>query len=207
MCQVIARTFSLFFSGNYVSEDVFSESKASQYEEDNVATAEHVKLLIEDCKKLLINQPELVVGAWGLINADPSTGDPTETEMDSIVILTKDSYFTADYDDQLDKVTKYQRVLLQDITMIEFGLAESNSSLFKSSKYKYCLRINYKVNNVSGYYHMFRSTNFRFFNNMAVVIKNVDEEIGKYIILLSTVLVELLKRRCFQLDFSFGGGG
>lgn len=161
---------------------MFSESKAGQDEEDNVATAEHVKLLIEDCKKLLINQPELVLGAWGLINSDPSTGDPNETEMDAILILTKDSYFSADYDDQVDKVTKYQRVLLQDITMLEFGMAESSNSLFRSSKYKYCIRINYKINNVTGYYHMFRSTNFRFFNNMAVVIKNMDEEIGKCII-------------------------
>nr|XP_023023491.1 phosphatidylinositide phosphatase SAC2 [Leptinotarsa decemlineata] len=163
--------------GNYVSEDVFSESKAAQFEEDNVATAEHVKLLIEDCKKMLINQPEQVVGAWGLINADPSTGDPNETEMDSVLILTKDSYFVADYDDEVDKITKYQRVLLQDIILIEFGMAESNSSLFKSSKHRYSIRINYKVNGVSGYYHMFRSTNFRFFNNMVVVVKNLEEEV------------------------------
>lgn len=120
-----------------------------------------------------------MIGAWGLINADPATGDPNETEMDSILILTKDSYFMADYDDQLDKVTKYQRVLLQDITMLEFGMAESNNSLFKSSNYKYCIRISYKVNNVSGYYHMFRSTNFRFFNNIAIVMKNPTEVVGK----------------------------
>lgn len=145
-----------------------------------MATAEHVKLLIEDCKKMLINQPEHVVGAWGLINADPSTGDPNETEMDSILILTKDSYFIADYDDQVDKITKYQRVYLQDLTLLEFGMAESASSLFKTSKYRYCIRLNYKVNNVSGYYHMFRSTNLRFFNNLAVVIKNIDEEIGEF---------------------------
>ncbi|KAG5890101.1 hypothetical protein JTB14_026472 [Gonioctena quinquepunctata] len=163
--------------GNYVSEDVFNESKASQFEEDNVATAEHVKLLIEDCKKMLINQPEQVVGAWGLINADPSTGDPNETEMDAVLILTKDSYYVADYDDEVDKITKYQRVFLKDITLLEFGMAESNSSLFKSSKHRYSIRINYKVNGISGYYHMFRSTNFRFFNNMAVVIKNLEEEV------------------------------
>lgn len=60
-----------------------------------------MKLLIEDCKKMLINSPELVLGSWGVINADPSTGDPSETEMDTILILTKDSYFVADYDDQV----------------------------------------------------------------------------------------------------------
>lgn len=168
-----------------MSEDEFNESKASQYEEDSIATAEHVKLLIEDCKKMLINQPEQVVGAWGLINADPSTGDPNEMEMDSILILTKDSYFIADYDDQFDKITKYQRVYLQDLTLLEFGTAESTNSLFKSSKPKHCIRLNYKVNNVAGYYHMFRSTNLRFFNNLAVVIKNLDEEIGESSCLIS----------------------
>lgn len=131
---------------------------------------------------MLINQPELVVGAWGLINADPVEGDPNETEMDSILILTRDSYFVADYDDQVDKVTDYQRVLLQDVTFLEFGMAESNISLFKTSKHRYSIRINYKVNDVSGYYHMFRSTNFRFFNNLAVVVKNAEEEVGKFLL-------------------------
>jgi hypothetical protein len=162
-----------------VSEDNFNESKTQQFEEDSAATAEHVKLLIEDCKKMLINQPELVLGSWGLINADPSTGDPNETEMDSILILTKDSYFVADYDDQVDKVTKYQRVLLQDISLLECGIPESGASLFKTTKNRFCIRINYKVDKVSGYYHMFRSTNLRFFNNMAVIIKNEEEEIGE----------------------------
>ncbi|CAH1122415.1 unnamed protein product [Ceutorhynchus assimilis] len=162
--------------GNYVPEDLFNEAK-SNFEEDNLATAEHVKLLIEDCKKMLINQPELVVGAWGLINADPNTGDPSETEMDSILILTRDSYFVADYDDQVDKVTEYQNVPLKDIYLLEFGMPQSASSLFKTTKNKYCIRINYKVNGVSGYYHMFRSTHLRFFNNIAIVIKSVEEEI------------------------------
>lgn len=162
--------------GNYVSEDIFSEKQ--HYEEDSAATAEHVKLLIEDCKKMLINNPEMVLGAWGLINADPTTGDPSETEMDTILILTKDSYFVADYDDQVDRVTKYQRVLLKDLTLLEFGVPDSTPFLFKSSKNHCCIRLNYKVNDVEGYYHMFRSTNLRFFNNMAIVMKNEAEEIG-----------------------------
>lgn len=54
--------------GNLVNEDAFQER---QDEEDNAATADHVKLLIEDCKKLLIPDPEFVLGSWGLIDADP----------------------------------------------------------------------------------------------------------------------------------------
>ncbi|KAK1125853.1 hypothetical protein K0M31_005391 [Melipona bicolor] len=159
--------------GNCVNEEVFQERTE---EEDNAATAIHVKLLIEDCKKLLIPDPEVILGSWGLIDADPVTGDLTETEMDTILILTRDSYYVADYDDQIDKVTNYQKVSLEDIVLIEFGQPESSVSLFKN-KHFHCIRINYKVVNECGYFHMFRSTNLRFFNNMAVVIKTEEESI------------------------------
>ncbi|XP_020298278.1 phosphatidylinositide phosphatase SAC2 isoform X2 [Pseudomyrmex gracilis] len=159
--------------GNSVSEEVFLERTE---EEDNAATAIHVKLLIEDCKKLLIPDPEIILGSWGVIDADPVTGDPTETEMDTILILTRDSYYVADYDDQIDKVTNYQRVSLHDIVLIEFGQPENTVSFFKNKHY-HCIRINYKVNGECGYFHMFRSTNLRFFNNMAVVIKTEEESI------------------------------
>lgn len=103
--------------------------------------------------------------------------------MDTILILTRDSYYVADYDDQIDKVTNYQRVSLEDIVLIEFGQPESSVSLFKN-KHFYCIRINYKVVNECGYFHMFRSTNLRFFNNMAVVIKTEEESIGRISFLL-----------------------
>ncbi|XP_012262086.2 phosphatidylinositide phosphatase SAC2 isoform X2 [Athalia rosae] len=159
--------------GNPVSEEIFQEKND---EEDNAATADHVKLLIEDCKKLLIPNPEFILGSWGLIDADPVTGDPTETDMDSILILTRDSYYVADYDDQIDKVTNYQSVLLADITLVEFGQPETTVSLFKNKQH-HCIRINYKMKNEHGFFHMFRSTNLRFFNNMAVVIKTEEETI------------------------------
>lgn len=130
---------------------------------------------------MLISDPDMVLGSWGLIDADPNTGDVNETEMDSILILTRDSYFVAEYDDQVDRVTKYQRVELKDLTLLECGLPEMSMSLFKSTartKQHFCIRLNYKVDNVEGYFHMFRSTNLRFFNNLAVTIKSEEEEIG-----------------------------
>lgn len=54
--------------GNPISDDIFQERTD---EEDNAATAIHVKLLIEDCKKLLIPDLDSVLGSWGLIDADP----------------------------------------------------------------------------------------------------------------------------------------
>lgn len=47
------------------------QNEAGESEDEKQATADHVKQLIEDCKKLLISEPCNVVGAWGLIDADP----------------------------------------------------------------------------------------------------------------------------------------
>lgn len=55
--------------GNPVDEEMFQEHRTD--DEDHAATADHVKLLIEDCKKLLIPDPEIILGSWGLIDADP----------------------------------------------------------------------------------------------------------------------------------------
>ena len=48
--------------------------------------------------------------------------------MDLIVILTKDAYYVAYYDDEVDKVMNYQRVALSDIEIIEFGVAPHSVS-------------------------------------------------------------------------------
>jgi len=53
-------------------EDV--SAKDIVLEDDSSTTAERVKGLIEDCKKLLIPDLDSVVGAWGLIDSDPVTG-------------------------------------------------------------------------------------------------------------------------------------
>ncbi|GBM86366.1 Phosphatidylinositide phosphatase SAC2, partial [Araneus ventricosus] len=101
------------------------------------------------------------------------TGDPDKQDMDAILILTKDSYFVAEYDDQTDRIIKYQHVLLEDLERIELG---PEPGVFKSKHC--CLRLHYSVYGQSGYFHMFRSTNTRFFNNMAVPIKSEEEAAG-----------------------------
>lgn len=91
------------------------------------------------------------------------------------------------YDEQVDRVTKYQKVSLKDVTCIELGpniVQPSNvSSMFKFNKApvveQFCIRIHYVVAGEEGYFHMFRSTNLRFFNNMTVVIKSTEEMLGE----------------------------
>ena len=47
--------------------------------------------------------------------------------MDVIFILTRDSYYVANYDDDVDKVTRYQCVSYFDIESIEFGTLEESA--------------------------------------------------------------------------------
>ncbi|KAG8189742.1 hypothetical protein JTE90_012918 [Oedothorax gibbosus] len=161
--------------GNPVTEDIdaVTPEREEADPENDMNEQEHherVKQLIEDCKKILIPEQEVVLGGWALIDADPVTGDPDTKDMDAILVLTKDSYFVAEYDDQTDRIIKYQHVMLEDLERIELG---PQPGVFKSKHY--CLRLHYSVYGQSGYFHMFRSTNTRFFNNMAVPINSEEE--------------------------------
>ena len=132
-------------SGQLEGTSTFYEDTPPTEEENAAETAEHVRSIIEDCKKLLIPDMNSIIGAWGLIDNDIATGDPSQEDMDVIVILTKDSYYIAHYDDEVDKVTSYQRVALSDIEMIEYGLQDHTFNLLKQSKGSYTLRISYRM--------------------------------------------------------------
>lgn len=91
------------------------------------------------------------------------------------MLLTSDTYITAEYDSQLDKIVRFEEVPLENITMLEIGMYHP-AKLFPGSQSSFlCIRINYTVDANDGYFHMFRSPNIRFFNNVAVVIKKPEE--------------------------------
>ncbi|KAF2369006.1 Inositol phosphatase [Trinorchestia longiramus] len=145
-------------------------------EEDASAIAQHVKSVIDDAKTWLVPDAHTVLGAWGLIDADPQTGDPDQVDMDTIVVLTRDSYYVAQYDEASDRITEYQRVSLIDLDTIELG-AYSFPSVFKQSRVHYCLRLWYQEDKQPGYFHTLRSMNIRFFNNIAVTIRTEEERV------------------------------
>ncbi|XP_047500087.1 phosphatidylinositide phosphatase SAC2-like isoform X2 [Penaeus chinensis] len=163
--------------GNPIREDMitFNPELAGEEEESSM-TPEHVKHVIDDCKKLLVPDAETILGAWGLIDADPSTGDPDQTDMDIILVLTRDSYYVAQYDEETDQILRYERVSLIDLEKIEMG-PYTCQGMFKQSRPHQCVRFNYLVEGQSGYLHTFRSMNIRFFNNMAITIKSEEEMI------------------------------
>lgn len=109
-----------------------------------------------------------------------SNGDPNETEVDTILLLTDELYLVAEYDSHLDKIVRFERVPLNNVTLVEFGQTSTQSKLFQSAgAQRPCIRINYTVDAEDGYFHMFRSANIRFFNNVAVVTKTQEEITGK----------------------------
>jgi len=66
-------------------------------EEVVLQTADRVRQVIDDCRKQFVTVDEIVVGSWGLVDAHPSTGDPTQVDMDVIVLLTREHLFIVKY--------------------------------------------------------------------------------------------------------------
>ncbi|XP_070072741.1 phosphatidylinositide phosphatase SAC2 isoform X2 [Drosophila takahashii] len=163
--------------GNQVSSESLSAlgGQAGPDESDGTENAEHAKLLVEDCRRLLLGTAQYPVGAWGLIDADPSSGDANETEVDSILLLTDDCYIVAEYDSHLDKIVRFEKVQLTQVRLIELGMHQQTKIFQGSAPAHLCVRLNYSVDEQEGYFHMFRSANLRFFNNMAYVIKTQEE--------------------------------
>lgn len=61
--------------GNDVSSESLSalggNATAPPEETDAVEGAEHARLLVEDCRRMLLGSAQSPIGAWGLIDADP----------------------------------------------------------------------------------------------------------------------------------------
>lgn len=100
--------------------------------------------------------------------------------MDTVLLLTDDCYIVAEYDSHLDKIVRFEKVPLQNIALIEMGMYQQTKLFQGSAPALLCLRLNYTVDGVDGYFHMFRSANIRFFNNMVYVIKTQEEVMGRH---------------------------
>ncbi|XP_032596301.1 phosphatidylinositide phosphatase SAC2 isoform X2 [Drosophila grimshawi] len=168
-------TIDLMLGNQVSSESLSALGGQTAPEEVDGESAEHAKMLVEDCRRLLLSSEQYPVGAWGLIDADPNTGDVNETEVDSILLLTDDCYMVAEYDSHLDKIVRFKKVALTQMRLVELGMYQQTKIFQGSAPAHLCLRLNYCVDNQDGYFHMFRSANLRFFNNAAYVIKTPEE--------------------------------
>ena len=177
-------------TGNEISEELLRAEKGFLEEVDHAGSAEHVKTVIEDCKKQITQDDDIIIGAWGLIDSDPGTGDPSQDDMDVVFILTRNCYYFARYDDELDKITAYEKVFLSEIDKIEFGVPEQSFS-FLSKTETHCFRILHRIGGEEGFHHMFRSTNLRFFNNVATPVLSEDERVDSLKTIADTVAVTM----------------
>lgn len=84
--------------GNLHPEEALSlltgQSNISDEDEEVVLqTADRVRQVIDDCRKQFVNEEEIIVGSWGLVDAHPSTGDPSQVDMDVILLLSRDHLY------------------------------------------------------------------------------------------------------------------
>uniref|UniRef100_A0A1B0BH87 SAC domain-containing protein n=1 Tax=Glossina palpalis gambiensis TaxID=67801 RepID=A0A1B0BH87_9MUSC len=193
--------------GNQVSAESLNAlgGQAAPDEHDALEGVEHAKSLVEDCRRLLLGSAQYPVGAWGLIDANPGSGDINETEVDSILLLTDECYIVAEYDSHLDKIVRFEKVLLENVTMIELGMYHQTKIFQSSTPGILCLRINYKIDNAEGYFHMFRSANIRFFNNMAYIIKTSEEIAESFHSIVEMFRISLESAGYTDVKFSTGG--
>ncbi|KAH3788858.1 hypothetical protein DPMN_167020 [Dreissena polymorpha] len=158
--------------GKHVSEDIM-HGKVKVPEEDVrelLEKEENVKQLIEDCKVMLILEPEECLGGWSLVNADPVHGDVDRQEMDVILLLSQRSVYVAWYDDEEEQVTQYQRIFLEDIEQLEIG---AEHSLFKSKAI--VMRLHYRHYADGGFFHTLKAPGTRLFNNLVIPVRTFEE--------------------------------
>lgn len=194
--------------GDIVSSESLSTlggQAQGQDETDALESAEHARLLVEDCRRMLLGSTDLPIGAWGLIDADPSTGDITETEVDTILLLTKDEFIVADYDSHLDKIVRFENVPLKNLVLVEFGLFQQQQIFKGPAPAHLCIRLNYMMDGVDGYFRMFRSPNIRFFNTTSVVIKKQEEIVESMTAIVEFFRIALESIGKCDVPFECGG--
>lgn len=94
---------------------------------------------------------------------------------------------------------------LENITEIEFGTFQQSKIFQGTAAPHLCLRFNYTTDGESGYFHMLRSPNIRFFNNVAVVIKTQEEVIESLTAIIDFFRIAL--ESCGNINVKFSNGG
>jgi hypothetical protein len=64
-----------------------------------------------------------------VFNCRFNVGDPAQENMDTVLLLSEDSCYVAQYDQELEDIADIQQIQLGDITRIEFGQLESGPTL------------------------------------------------------------------------------
>ncbi|EDM17168.1 inositol polyphosphate-5-phosphatase F (predicted), isoform CRA_d [Rattus norvegicus] len=82
-----------------------------------------------------------------------SLTDAAHRDVDVLLLLSNSAYYVAYYDDEVDKVSQYQRRSLEDLEKIEIG---PEPTLFGKPKFS-CMRLHYTCKEAGGYFHTLRA--------------------------------------------------
>ncbi|XP_047127352.1 phosphatidylinositide phosphatase SAC2 isoform X1 [Hydra vulgaris] len=147
--------------GNPVTEDLLLiDGSAIVNEEDEIWTSEKeecITQLVRHSELSLLPKNEECLGGWALV--DPFTFvNPTESPQDEdiILLLTHQAYYVARYSDALEQLFSYQRIPLKDLVKIEIG----TESFYYKNQFVF-MRLHYKYNNTSGFFHTVRAVQKR----------------------------------------------
>ncbi|XP_077113981.1 phosphatidylinositide phosphatase SAC2 isoform X2 [Ranitomeya variabilis] len=139
---------------------------------------ELINQLLQNYMQMLLPDDEKFHGGWALIDCDPSLIDATHKDVDVLLLLSNCAYYVAYYDDEVDKVSQYQRLNLEDLEKIEIG---PEPTFFGKPKFS-CMRLHYKYQGNGGYFHTLRA-----------VTRSLDED-GKDTLLCIAEMLRITKQ-------------
>ncbi|KAM7249356.1 hypothetical protein ACFE04_019842 [Oxalis oulophora] len=220
------------------SSDSEDEGSSPVNEEESQLTIEHIKQVIDDIKKLLIEDPTSIIAAWALLSTTYHrvritfrvrdvkvqsfyrTGEKLLREKKNLrlfsSVLSAVNRSFSSYDNELDKVTKFQEISLRNLKLLEIVVCNSgtnstnstggqkSSSPSKSPQSAPIFTLHYCPDAQNPSFvlqHSFKSTNLRFFNNIAVAIKSDEEKIESLKAIAETIQIAYEVSGLGELEF------
>ncbi|XP_029188502.2 phosphatidylinositide phosphatase SAC2-like [Acropora millepora] len=146
--------------GNPMTEDIAALIAAMkngpEEEQWTMEREECVAQLVQHCKQLLLTDEEECICGWALVDPFYSTdGGEVTQDQDVILLLTYHAYYVASYDDEAERITQYERIVLEDLEKIEIGFETS----FKARHL--FIRIHRRHQGITGYFHTLRTIQHR----------------------------------------------
>ncbi|XP_022080789.1 phosphatidylinositide phosphatase SAC2-like [Acanthaster planci] len=160
-----------------ITEQKVSDEEAAEEVWSNVKE-ENITQLTQHCLKLLVPKHEVkhYIGGWVLINCDPIDPEESDEEdRDVILLITEKAYYIANYDDEAEKITQYERINIEDMEAIGIGSA---AAFFSNTKDK-CIRVYHSFCGDGDYFHTLKVLPGRNKHESDDILHNVIEAFAR----------------------------
>ncbi|XP_028414935.1 phosphatidylinositide phosphatase SAC2-like [Dendronephthya gigantea] len=144
-------------------------------EEWTLQREEWVAQLVERCHQLLVQEGEIYLGGWALIEPIVSNSEEEGSvfEQEIVLLLTEKAFYIACYDEEEAYVNQYECIPLENLEKIEMGPNMSQRSQIS------CLRLHYRSNEDGGYFHTFKALRNRTVDEDKDVLHGIADEFQK----------------------------